>query len=382
MKKLISLPFIFFITITLVTAQIREQQGYENTLSTGIEQDLDAKNNDNRTAFRWQGFTDTFQARVDVSNLVIDTMLQWNADADYDADDNLSGLLFKYEDSDVNFIFTPVENLNLAMGTYLNWKVGPAPSHDADSWESGYHIAQGDLKSGNPGNEKVTGAAYYPNYYAIKALAARYTYKELLQIGTSIPDGTKTDDFAANVGVKLTPVERLALGFAYNGLFEKDGDIYFGGTFLITDAIKLDFYSAFDNIGGKSDNGITAFGAACKFNLKALTLRPESGFNFFEENDYTPAWYIGIKADYNLTSKMIIGAWTSYASGSRDESWDDSSASKNYIGGYIFNIRATFDYLYDRSNKFSAAFEYETLTSYLNTDYNFSKLGFYWTHLF
>ena len=404
-----------FLTITMVlaaafyaSAQLMQLDGYNNTLWTGFgnawnsadtngeksKARLDSKNwgalgeDDD---LRWNGVLDTFQARLTSKTLFVDLMLQWGGLSTYDASGDLDYLKFQYIDSDVNFVANITNNFDIAMGTYLNWKMGPAPAHGANSWETGYHLLQGGMGYGTPSQNLVAGAAYYANYIneslelakattageevkpVTEALAARFRVEDVLEIAAAVPSGTTSDDFLANVGVRFTPADQFLFAFAYNGIFRKDSNLYAGLT-IGTDTASIDGWLAIDNIGGKKDNRITGVGGAVTFSTNGITLRPEVGFTFYENSNYSTACYGGVDLKFALSKNLDLGAWGSLAFGSKE--------SGGATGGKIFDVRPNITYYISSSDALSASYEYQFITTNQDNDYNFWQAGFFWSHAF
>lgn len=412
MKKFL-LSFILFFTMAfMASAQLLQLNGYKNTLWTGFgnswntaassgeksKEALDSQNwgylnedDDNR----WAGVLDTFQANFTSKNLYIDLMLQWSSFSTYDLSGDLDYVTYQYVDSDVNFILNVTENFDIAMGTYLNWKLGPAPSHGGNSWEIGYHLKQGGLFYGNPGQGLVAGAAFYANYIneslelakktsttgpiepVTEALAARFSIADVLQISGAIPSGTTSDDFIANVGVRFTPVEQLLIAAAYNGVFRKDSNLYTGFS-IGANSATLEGWFAMNNIGGKHDNKITGIGGAITFTANEITLRPEAGLTFYENSNFSTAGYAGIDVGIGLSKNLQFNVWGSLAKGSED----DRSGSGTKTDGKIFDIRPNLSYYINSTDALAASYEYQYITTKNDDDFNFWQLGFFWTHAF
>jgi hypothetical protein len=92
-------------------------------------------------------------------------------------------------------------------------------------------------------------------------------------------------------------------------------------------------------------------GAAITFNIPKInmTLRPETGFSFYNDSNYTMAWYVGGRMDFGFSDSFVLGAWSSFAAGSADKRWHDKDYANtgyyhaDYTGGYIFDIRPDDD---------------------------------------
>lgn len=388
MKKCFLLSCLILTLTAVPYAQIMQSDGFRNSLV------FDAQNKDplHGNAKRRQiEIADVFQARMAAGPLCVDTMLKWGAVSVDDSEGNFDHLELKYLDSDVNFIFKPAKNFDAAMGTYLNWKLGPAPTHGGNSWEAAYHLKNGGLSYGLPGQAPVTGAVYYANYIneslrlskstssvpeeTTEALAARLFVQDYMEIAAAIPSNTSTDDFIANLGMRFTPSDELLIAAAYNGLFAGDGNLYTGVSFGI-DEISVDGWIGINNIGGKKDNRITGFGGAINFAVKTWTLRPEAGLTFYENKDYSMALYAGINMSHTIKENLKLGIWGSLAFGSDDENGSTKT------GGKIFDVRPNVTYYINSTDALSAAYEYQFVTVNTDVNYNIWHLGLFWTHAF
>lgn len=434
MKKLLSFGAFAVFCASIATAQVMSKPGVENTFYTGFGSPLVGDP-------VYYGVLDAIQARVDVGNFTLEGMLNWGLMAHVDEDGDLDNFTFAktsnnplgyhygYADGDsvedmtglrnyyngyvhgqsttddyyVNFLWHPLEGLDVGLGTKLNWQVGPAPRFGSWLWESGAHVRQGgfsthyDDRHGSvgeyqftpdaPGSADVVGFVPYANKYAKTAIGARYFHEGdfTFQIGAAIPNGTNTDNFRSNVGVQLQ-FEKFLIAAAYEGLFQKDGNFYAGAEFGVKQFF-FDVYFAWDSIDtddGDNDPEDMAFstGAAMTINFEnnGITLIPEGSINWFENGDYTPAWYAGItfKVDFNET--FAFDVYSSFAMGSENKNWDDYDATKDYTGGNIFTIRPQLTV---------AVTDHNTLGAYLNTEHREAfdgksrwcwSTGAYWTY--
>lgn len=397
MKKIIAYITIVTCLVSALSAQLMDKNQYTNSLWTGFgnfnprTDPADAAPNarDFHTDHaEWKGFSDVFQARMSAGTMTIDAMLQWNANTYYDSDDSLDHVAFEYQDSEVNFILKAVKNLDFGMGTRLNWLVGPAPSNGGYLWQVRYHVMQGGLQYGLPGAAAVTGAAYYANYinnnYKLKtntvsteAVALNVNYEDLFQVMGAVPNGSSTDDFVVNGGLRVMPTESILIAAAFNRILLDDGNLYAGLSCTVIDNIQIDGWFAMNNLGGKSDNGLIGTGGALGMNLGEFTLRPEIGVTFYESSHYTTAGYTGLQFIYDLTEELSFNLWSSVALGSKDKRWDSSRK-----GGTIIDIRPDLTYFFKTNDEFAVSFEYQRITSFLDKTYNNWSMGFFWTHIF
>lgn len=383
MKKTVISLCIFVCMCTCVPAQLMNKNGYMNTVWSGAGNQNTAYKNE------LNGILNTFQARLAGVGgaLVVDTMLQWAVQPIFTDSGDYDRTTFKNTKAHVNFILKNIKNLDLGMGTYLDWNIGPGPARGGKDWEIGSHCYQGGLSYGLPGSGSVAGAAYYANYITetpdtTKALAARFYIEDILQFAAGIPSGTDTDDFMINTGAKCTPNEKILFAAACNGLFKGDCNVYTGGSYIFTDAFSLHAWLALDNLAGKSNNGMTGTGAALDVNVNNFILHPEMGITFYENSDYTTAWYTGINLSYEISESFTAGLWSSFAVGSENRKWDDASATKNWTNGSIFDIRPVVTYYIKTADALAGSFEYQHVTTYQDKDYNYWSLGCFWVHIF
>ena len=315
----------------------------------------------------------------------------------------------RQDDYYVNFLWHPagIEGLDVGMGTKLNWQVGPAPRYGSWLWEYDAHVRQGgfstayDDRSGSvngygvaqdyrfvpdaPGSADVVGFVHYANKYAKKAIGIRYSYDDdfKFQVGGAIPDGADTDHPRANVGATLG-FDVFTLSLAYEGLFQRDGNLYAGANFSVKQ-FMFDVYFAWDNIdndGDDNDDMSNSIGAAMTlyFEKPGITIRPEGSLNWFENTHYTPAWYVGGSIWWDLTEKISLGAWSSFAVGSMDNRWDDDDETDDWGTGTIFDIRPELVWHVAERHTVSAYFDLQNRVAFDRTNRNCWATGLYWTY--
>lgn len=416
-KTAIALLFTFIIASAGFT-QVLKTKGVENTLWTGMGVPTGTPNSSERDSFRWYGFIDTIQVRADISKFTIDGMLAWGALTSWDhneisdftfvntaakpidfmhqddANGRRSSAYNKGDDSHGNdsyyltFIFHPLKGLDFGMGTRLEWSVGPNPTYGGNTWEFTSHVHQGDLREGIPGSVPVAGFVKYSNTYAQKALAVRYKHNDLFQVGASIPSGFTTHAPAVNIAAEVTPLDLLSVAFAYEGLFVGDGNLYAGATIRFTRDCILDGYIAFNNMGdnyGSNGRWGTGAGLLINFSSVGLSLRPEVGFTWYGNSDYTMATYTGAKLNFDFNGKCHLGCWASLAWGAENSQWHNSNnfdypKTKDYTGGFIFNIRPEFSYDLDSNNTLAVTTEFQALTNFKNEQIDSTLIGIYWRY--
>ncbi|MBC6720229.1 hypothetical protein [Treponema sp. Marseille-Q4130] len=320
----------------------------------------------------------------------------------------------------INFLMHPFKSFDAGVGTKLNWSVGPAPGYGNWVWKADAHIRAGGFSTAYddrhgvaggsndwnvwngaahryryipdaPGSYDVVGFVPVANKYAKTAIGARYRYKDLFQIGAAIPSGANTDAPIINFGFELHPIDFLHAAFAYEGLFQQDGNLYAGASLVFTKKLAVDAWFGWDSIDtNKSETDMAwTTGAAVTIGFPKidLTLRPEGGINWFEDRNYTPAVYAGILARFGISRRMILSGWSSLAWGSYDKRWHDSdyaqyAQTKDYNGGFIFDIRPQFTFLLTPRHSFTADFDYENRTAFDGKNRSAWSFGFYWTYTY
>ena len=421
-KKLMALLFAAVLG-SMSFAQVLEKTGVQNYLWTGMGLPTGTPNSAERAGFRWYGLIDTIQARVDVYKFTIDGMLAWGALTEW-TNDSINKFSFEntakkpvdflyenlghtavadpgknrrsnaYDKNDryqdygnnsyyLNFLWHPFTGFDVGIGTRLEWDVGPAPSYGSYTWEYKSHVHQGDLRDGNPGEVPVAGYIKYSNTYAQKAIALRYKYKDIVEVGFALPSGCSSDLFTTNFGFSLTPVKFITAAFAYEGLFINGSNLYTGLTFRFTDSIMLDAYLAFNDIGTNYSNaGKWGTGAALMLGFPkiGLYLRPEVGITGYAKSNYTLAVYTGAKLNFDFAKRCHLGCWVSFAWGAENSDWHKvkDSTEDNWFGGFIFNIRPEFAFDINANHTLAVTTEFQSLTDYKRDVVDSLLIGFYW----
>lgn len=309
----------------------------------------------------------------------------------------------------VNFLWHPFENFDVGAGTKLNWQVGPAPVFGAWLWEPDAHIRQGGFSTAyddrhgsvgdyqftpdKPGSADVVGFVPYANKYAKTAIGARWYYESdsfTMQIGAAIPNGTDTDHFRNNVGFQMA-FENFTISAAYEGLFQQNGNFYAGVGFGVKQFF-IDAYFAWDHIdtkGADSDDEklmSNSIGGAITINFEkvGITLRPETSFNWFENPNYLPSWYVGANASWNFNEKFEFSCWSSFAIGSKDKRWDDDGVDEtdDWSTGNIFDIRPEAKFFFNEKNTFAAFMDLEHREAFDGKGRWAWSTGAYWTYKF
>lgn len=327
--------------------------------------------------------------------------------------DNRANVSNTYQDSYyVNFVWHPSKNFDFGVGTKLNWQVGPAPRYGSWLWENDAHVRQGgfstayDDRAGvrtrtssesvgsykytvdRPGSADVVGFVPYANKYAKRALGVRYISESKngskFQIGAAIPNGFDTDDPAVNFGLQFGLFNWLTVSGAIEGAFDDQANFYSGAT-IGADHFILDLYFAADSLFTKDDDDEAyGTGAAITFTIPntKISVRPELGVNFFENDNYDFAWYTGGTLQFALNKDVGFKVWGSFAQGSKDKTWKDSSATKDWDGGQIFNIRPQLTLDYSKNTTFSVYADFEHRNAFDGKSRKCWSSGVFMTYIF
>lgn len=413
MKKII-LGALMALTMVSLSAQVMGSTGVRNTLWAGAgSPDTEEKD------FTFYGFTDTLQARVDIAQFTMEGMVNWGLFIDFDCngsrfieftpktafyaanrcsdfcstsiDDSLTDAYY------VNFLWHPLAGLDIGVGTRLEWKVGVAPACGDYYWGKGAHVKQGGLKYAFPGNTDVAGFVNYANTYARTAVGARYTYKDIFQIGFALPSPTSVGGFDFSAGFSVHPMDLFTLSFAYDGVCSGSGDLFAGLELFLGKNLKWNIFYAMNNVGNDADNGINGIGTNFVIGIPSLnmTVTPEFGMTFYEDDSYSNAFYFGSGIDFAINKQFNVGTWVSFAFGAENKYWDSNNdverlshhltagtynITKNYNGGTVFDIRPYADMQVNSNNDVAIYLDYQQRTMYNNTQYGNWSFGLYWTY--
>lgn len=427
MKKII-LTFVFSLIFSIsLSAQVLPEVGVENTLSTsfGSPYSYVITKNPADEGIHYYGILDTLQVRLDVGMFTAEGMLNWGALTDWNLDGSFNSFTFKntsitpfyytnwsyqggwwtspyIESYYVNFLFHPVKGLDFGMGTRLNWVIGPAPTSYQNYWEPAAHIVQGGLKDAAPGYADVAGYTYYASCYTClyelntkAALGLRYCLDDKLEIGVSLPSGVTTSAPLFNAAFSIHPVKQFKASVAYEGILRSNGNLYTGLTidfnYVIMDAyLAINFrnnrFLADPNTEHWGDHWGTGGAITFKIPNIEMKLRPEAGFSFYNNSNYTMAWYTGARMEFNFAETFVLGAWSSYAVGSSDNRWYDKDYEKTalyhpeYTGGHIFDIRPDLTWNVNKNHAISLYFDFQNRLRFDDTNWNTWASGIYWTY--
>lgn len=408
MKKIVSLLCGIVVLSLSVSAQVLPKSGVQNTMWTGFGQQYPTIQNPvdpsyKSSGVRYYGLYNTLQARVDLAQFTIEGMLNWAAETNWNSNNAFSSITFsnsqktpfwytnnssqggshttgETESYYVNFIWNALSkekhDLDFGMGTRLAWKIGPAPVCGGYYWEPLTHIVQGGLKEGVPGDADVVGYTHYDNQYANHALGIRYRFSDMIEAGISIPSGVPTDKPFFNAAFAIQPVDVFRASVAFENVCTSYADFYTGLTLNLQKVI-IDAYLEIQNLGNADYHNKTwGTGATISFYpVKSLLIRPEAGFTFYREANYTPAFYAGGRVEWGINKSCILGGFVSLAWGSKNTDWNN-----DWTGGFILDARPDFTYIINNRHKISIALDFQHRVAFNNKAYQVWATGLYWTY--
>lgn len=411
MKKILIAIAAGAILLASASAQILDKRSVQNTLYTGFGLPYDPTEEGGHGKFNWVGILDTLQVRLDWEWFTMDggltwglPRMHWNEKRISFTNTGITQFTFMGENRGtdgcgynegyshyVNFVVRPFKNFEAGVGTHLNWQVGPAPQLGDFPWMPLAHVVQGDFEEGAPEFWSVRGRFNYAYKWADRALGARYTIgfdkekNHYLQLGVAIPSGSDSDHFSINAAMELKPIDLLTVAFAYQHKDKENhgGKLYTGLELDFTQYFNIQAWFGLNGIGLEKDfdsDGYKMWGTGAavyiKFGKIPLWIKPEVGISDYIYKDYSMALYTGARIQWDITEKLHLGAWTSFAWGADDKDWDNN-------GGFIFNIRPDFTFDINERHSISAVFEYEStrVPTYIHKEYdryNRFCFGFYW----
>ncbi len=407
MKKIISLLCGIVVLALSVSAQVLPKSGVQNTMWTGFGQQYPTIQNPidpyKSSGVRYYGLYNTLQARVDLAQFTIEGMLNWAAETNWNENNAFTSVTFsntkktpfwytnnysqvgshttgETESYYVNFIWNAISkdknDLDFGMGTRLAWKIGPAPVCGGYYWEPLTHLVQGGLKEGVPGSADVVGYTHYDNQYANHALGIRYRFSDMIEAGISIPSGVTTDKPFFNAAFAIQPVDVFRASVAFENVCTSYADFYTGLTLNLQKVI-IDAYLEIQNLGNADYHNKTwGTGATISFYpVKSLLIRPEAGFTFYREANYTPAFYAGGRVEWGINKSCVLGGFVSLAWGSKNTDWNDDRT-----GGFILDARPDFTYIINNRHKISIALDFQHRVAFNNKAYQVWATGLYWTY--
>ena len=83
---------------------------------------------------------------------------------------------------------------------------------------------------------------------------------------------------------------------------------------------------------------------------------------------------------WQFAEKFAFGGWSSLAFGSKDKTWEDHAATKDYWGGSVFDLRPDFTWTLDNHHSFTAFVDFQHRNNYAKETLNTWATGLYWTY--
>lgn len=295
----------------LLSAQA-QAPGFSNTVHASFGQSYAEKKSD----VQFFGFTDYFTGNITVGKLIFAGDIAWRLEP------TAKGIKTEFLETNVNVVIKPINDLDIGLGTNLNWEVGPGPS-SGPQWSAYNRPYYGGINSDN--GISFSDDSDYPqkgfqviNYYAQKAFGIRYKYKNILEAGFSLPVLRDVNNFNAGLGIKGNIKDIVSIGFAYNGPFNAgENYIYLGAT---TTAVKGFTIGAYWNMltdtSTTKKDGSQTVGALIDFEIKGFRIKPEGAITFQSDTDWAPAGYVGVDAYMSFTNDILGGINASFGIGS------------------------------------------------------------------
>ena len=208
----------------------------------------------------------------------------------------------------------------------------------------------------------------------------------MLEAGIAIPSGVTTNAPLFNAAFRIHPLDVFSASMAYEGILQSSGNFYTGLSLYFRPA-TIDAWLAIDfRKHGKWDLNKQRWGtgAAVTFAIPktSITLRPEGSISVYSDSNYTIAWYAGGRIDIGLGENFVLGAWSSFAVGAKDNRWSDKNSAyyhEGYSGGFVFDIRPDITWKISPSNSLSAFVDFQSRKTYYAKLYDVWASGLYWT---
>ena len=113
-----------------------------------------------------------------------------------------------------------------------------------------------------------------------------------------------------------------------------------------------------------------------------ISVNPELGVNFFENDNYDFSWYTGGTLSFDISRQMGFDLWASFAVGSKDKRWDDYDATDSWNGGHIFDIRPSLNYAVSKNTTITAFFDFENRKAFDGTSRDCWSSGMFVSYVF
>ncbi len=332
MKKIIFVSAILMLASSFAFTQAQDP-GFSNTIYTGVGTgsmiNPPKKGQDEKVQF--EGFVNYFTANLKAANgLTIAGDIAWTVFPNGSAS-------AKIHEWNFNAIMSPITNLDLGVGTNLDWEIGPKP-FSGPSYAS-YEVPE-SAGLGIFGNSVST----VMNYFAEDALAARYSFEDTIIVGAALNGGI-TGSTRAGLGVHAKIEDLFTLGFAYNGSFGSTGNnIYLGSSIYALDGFDLDVWTNFDI------NNSTSLGGRILFYKDGFRLTPEYTITFWNAQNKGVSMFAAIVAEMSISDEVLAGINASWGLGS-----DADTTSDFYDSGARLNVSPHVVWNISDNNRLSAA---------------------------
>ena len=129
-------------------------------------------------------------------------------------------------------------------------------------------------------------------------------------------------------------------------------------------------------------NDRVGFGATATILVPSINLviKPELGFMDYMNPDYTMSWNLGSRFDITFAKDFNFGLWMSFAMGARNKNWADAASTKNWDGGFIFNIHPDFTWNINKRHSLSIFYDYQNRKKYNDAQYDVWNAGMAWSY--
>lgn len=312
MKKITLLCLFLIAAAALLSAQA-QVPGFSNTVHASFGQYASQK--DSKVQFF--GFTDYFTGNITVGKLVFAGDIAWRFVP------SSRGIQTEFLDRNVNVVIRPIKELDIGLGTNLNWTVGPGPS-SGPTWSAYNRPYYGGINLIN-GSYSISALNEYPqkgfeviNHYAHQAFAIRYKYENIFEAGFSLPVLDPGRNFNAGLGIKGNIKDIVTLGFAYNGPFNAGKNYLYVGvsTTAVKDFTLGAYWNMLTDTSTAAKDGEQTIGAVIDFEIKGFRIKPEGAITFHSDTDWAPAGYVGVDAYMSFTKEILGGINASLGIGS------------------------------------------------------------------
>ncbi len=324
MKKII-IVCIVALLVTGVTFAQEQEPGFSNTIYTGVGSgsmlESNAPSQGGADEVSFEGFVNYFTANVQASGITIAGDIAWVLFEQ-------GGLNTKIKEWNFNAIMSPIANLDIGVGTNLDWQVGPKP-FSGPSYAAYEHPEYAGLSV--IGNSVGT----ITNHFAADAVAVRYSFEDLIVVGAGLNGGI-SNTVGAGLGIEANILDLFSLGFAYNGSFGSSGNIFYvGSSIYVVDGFDIDIWTNFE------PQNNTSIGGRVEFYRGGFRLAPEFTATFWSQEYKGNSMFAAIVAEYSITDRMLIGANASWGLGSdpdTENDHNDSGARLNVSPHFVWNI--------------------------------------------